>query len=271
MELRELLKKVVLLGDGGVGKTSLIARYVVNKFDDKYIATIGTKVSRKDIQVIKPDLIINLRFMIWDVLGQKEYSKIRTASMSGAQGVIVVGDLSRMETIQSMQDFWLKEVESVIGKMPVVIVGNKTDLIKGDSMAATVLESMGQKLGHPTFLASAKTGDNVESVFAALGEIMTADVTASQARGKAKTPQTLAEVVDFIIEDFCAQYGDLEKAMLIVQHQFEEAGVDIRKPHKDAVLQALEGLAKAEELSLTKMVALVNHEERQKLVVLAKG
>ncbi len=59
--------------------------------------------------------------------------------------------------------------------------------------------------------------------------------------------------------------------MLIVQHQFEEAGVDIRKPHKDAVLQALEGLAKAEELSLTKTVAQVNLEERQKLVVLAKG
>ncbi len=84
-------------------------------------------------------------------------------------------------------------------------------------------------------------------------------------------PQSLAEVVDFIIQDFCAQYGDLEKAMLIVQHQFEEAEVDIRKPNKDAVLQALEGLAKAEELSLTKTVALVNLEERQKLVVLAKG
>src|SRR4030066_874595 len=127
MELRELLKKVVLLGDGGVGKTSLIARYVVNKFDDKYIATIGTKVSRKDIQIIKPNLIINLRMMIWDILGQKEYSKIRTASLSGAQGVILVGDLSRMETVQSLEDFWLKEVQAVVGRVPTVIVGNKTD------------------------------------------------------------------------------------------------------------------------------------------------
>ena len=59
--------------------------------------------------------------------------------------------------------------------------------------------------------------------------------------------------------------------MLIVQHQFEEAGVDIRKPSKDAVLQALEGLAKAEELSLTKTVAAVNLEERQRMVILAKG
>src|SRR5512136_294554 len=117
MELRDILKKVVLLGDGGVGKTSLIARYVVNKFDDKYIATIGTKVSRKDIQIVKPDLIINLRIMIWDILGQKEYSKIRSASLSGAQGLILVGDLTRPDTIKSLKDFWLKEVNAIVGKI----------------------------------------------------------------------------------------------------------------------------------------------------------
>jgi hypothetical protein len=130
---------------------------------------------------------------------------------------------------------------------------------------------MGQKLGYPTFLASAKTGDNVEPIFRALGEMMVSDLVPVQIKGPEKQLQTLADVVDFIIQDFCAQYGDLEKAMLIIQHQFEEAGVDIRKPQKESVLEALEGLAKAEELSLTKMVAMVNLEERQKLVVLAKG
>lgn len=271
MELREILKKVVLLGDGGVGKTSLIARYVVNKFDDKYIATIGTKVSRKDIQIVKPNLIINLRMMIWDILGQKEYSKVRTASLAGAQGVVLVADLTRHETVQNLQDFWLKEVEQVVGKVPTVLVGNKHDLVeKKDGMAATMLVAMGERLGFPVVLASAKTGENVEEMFTALGEMLVSDI-AAQAKGKERPPQTLAEVVDFIVQDFCAQYGDLEKAMLIVQHQFEEAGVDIRNPSKEAVLQALDGLAKAEELSLTKSVARVNLEERQRMVILAKG
>jgi len=271
MELREILKKVVLLGDGAVGKTSLVARYVVNKFDDKYIATIGTKVSRKDIQVVKPNLIINLRMMIWDILGQKEYSKIRTASLSGAQGVILVGDLSRPETVQSMNDFWLKEVELAVGKVPTVIVGNKMDLAARNSMGSMLLDSMGQKFGYPTMICSAKTGDNVEQIFATLGELLVADVVAATPKTKEKAPQTLAEVVDYIVQDFCAQYGDLEKAMLIIQHQFEDAGVDIRKPKKEAVLQALDGLAKAEELSLTKSVARVNLEERQRMVILSKG
>jgi small GTP-binding protein len=270
MELREILKKVVLLGDGGVGKTSLIARYVVDKFDDKYIATIGTKVSRKDIQVIKPNLIINLRLMIWDVLGQKEYSKIRAASLSGAQGLILVGDLSRSETVDSLLEFWLKEAELVVGKVPTVLVGSKVDIADKEQMTATVLESQGQKLGFPTYLASAKTGENVESIFQTLGEMMITDIVAPPSAG-AEHPNTLAEVVDYIVQDFCAQYGDLEKAMLIVQHQFQEAEVDIRKPHRDAILLALDGLARAEELSLSKTVSMVNLEERRKMVVLAKG
>jgi len=271
MELRDILKKVVLLGDGGVGKTSLIARYVVNKFDDKYIATIGTKVSRKDIQVVKPNLIINLRMMIWDILGQKEYSKIRSASLSGAQGLILVGDLSRPETIKSLQDFWLKEVQAQVGGIPTVVVGNKVDLAEKNSMTAAVVEAMGQRLGYPTLLTSAKTGANVEEIFTTLGDLLVADLVGAPAKTREKPPQSLAEVADFIIQDFCAQYGDLEKAMLIVQHQFEDAGVDIRKPQKEAVLQALDGLAKAEELSLTKSVARVNLEERQRMVILAKG
>lgn len=271
MELRDILKKVVLLGDGGVGKTSLIARYIVNKFDDKYIATIGTKVSRKDIQVVKPNLIINLRMMIWDILGQKEYSKIRSASLSGAQGLILVGDLSRPETIKSLQDFWLKEVHAQVGIIPTVVVGNKADLAEKNSMSAAAVESLGQRLGYPTLLSSAKTGTNVEEIFGMLGDLLVADLVGPPAKAKEKPPQSLAEVVDFIVQDFCAQYGDLEKAMLIVQHQFEDAGVDIRRPQKDAVLQALDGLAKAEELSLTKSVARVNLEERQRMVILAKG
>lgn len=271
MELRDILKKVVLLGDGAVGKTSLVARYVVNKFDNKYIATIGTKVSRKDIQIIRPNMIINLRMMIWDILGQKEYSKVRGASLSGAQGLILVGDLSRPETIHNLEQFWLKEVDKIVGKIPTVLVGNKIDLGGNTMMATTVLESMGQKLGLPVLLTSAKTGANVEQIFSTLGDTLVADVITKAPTGKEKPPQSLAEVVDFLVQDFCAQYGDLEKAMLIVQHQFEEAGVDIRKPAKDSVLRALDGLAKAEELSLTKTVARVNLEERQRMVILAKG
>jgi small GTP-binding protein len=266
MELREIAKKVVLLGDGGVGKTSMAARYVMEKFDDKYIATIGTQVYKKDIQLVYPNLIINLKMMIWDILGQKEYSKIRAASMTGAHGLIAVADLSRPETISSLSDFWLVESVKLGGDLPMVFVGNKLDLVGKESPSAKMIESASAKRGAPVFLCSAKTGENIDSVFRTVGEMLVADTVTSSRKEKVTTPKSLAEAVDFIIQDFCAQYGDLEKAMLIVHHQFGEAGIDIRNPNYASVLDGLNRLYKAEEVMLSETVARVNYEERKKLV-----
>lgn len=266
MELREILKKVVLLGDGGVGKTSMVARYVIEKFDDKYVATIGTKVYRKDIQLVYPNLIINLRMMIWDILGQKEYPKIRTASMAGAHGIIAVADLSRPETISSLSDFWIAESVRLGGELPMVFVGNKLDLVGKDSPSAKMIESASAKRGAPVFLCSAKTGENIETVFHTVGEMLVADTVGATRKDKLNAPKNLAEAVDFIIQDFCAQYGDLEKAMLIVNHQFSEAGIDIRNPNYDSVLDGLNRLTEAESVMLSATVARVNFEERKKLV-----
>lgn len=266
MELREILKKVIILGDGGVGKTSMVARYVIEKFDDKYVATIGTKVHRKDIQLVYPNLIINLRMMLWDILGQKEYSKIRTASMTGANGIIAVADLSRPETITSISDFWLEESVKLGGDLPVVFVGNKLDLVGKESPSAKMIEGASAKRGAPVFLCSAKTGENIDLIFRTVGEMLVSDVVASSKKEKSKTPTSLAEAVDFIIQDFCAQYGDLEKAMLIIHHQFGEAGIDIRNPSFSSVLDGLDRLMKAEEVMLSPTVATVNYEERRKLV-----
>jgi len=270
MELREIVKKVVLLGDGGVGKTSMVARYVVEKFDDKQIATIGTKVHRKDIQLVYPNLIINLKMMIWDILGQKEYSKIRAASMTGANGIVAIADLSRPETISSLSDFWLVESTRTGGVLPIVFVGNKLDIVGRDSPSSKLIESASARRGAPLILCSAKTGEKVDTVFRTMGEMLVTDLASSARKEKVSKPNSLAEAVDFIIQDFCAQYGDLEKAMLIVQHQFKEAGIDIRNPNYDSVIDGLNRLTKAEELMLSETVAKVNYEERKKMVDLFK-
>ncbi|MDH4122768.1 MAG: GTP-binding protein [Thermoplasmata archaeon] len=266
MELKEILKKIVLLGDGGVGKTSMIARYVVDRFDDKYIATIGTKVSRKDVQLVYPNLIVNLRMMIWDILGQKEYSKIRSASLTGAQGIILVGDLSRPETITSLDEFWLPETSKIVGHLPTIYVGNKLDLVSEESPSSKLLETSAAKKGAPVFLSSAKTGKNIELVFRTIGEMLVSDLVLSARKEKDNLPKTLTEAVDFIIQDFCAQYGDLEKAMLIVQHQFAEAKIDIRNPKYDSILDGLDRLMNAESIALSETVARVNYDERKKLI-----
>ncbi|TLZ67325.1 MAG: hypothetical protein E6K16_00905 [Methanobacteriota archaeon] len=80
--------KILLLGDGGVGKTSLIRRFVVDQFSDDYITTIGTKVTKKDVVVGRPPNEVEVIMQIWDVLGQKGYGGVQETAVKGAQGVL---------------------------------------------------------------------------------------------------------------------------------------------------------------------------------------
>src|SRR5207244_12441785 len=78
--------KIVLLGDGGVGKTSLIRRFVVDQYSDAYITTIGTKVSKRSLNVGHPAAEVEMSMQIWDVLVQNGYSAVREAALKRAQG-----------------------------------------------------------------------------------------------------------------------------------------------------------------------------------------
>ena len=114
-------RKILLLGDASVGKTSLIRRFVVDKFSDDYITTIGTKVTKKDLRFDQGSRTVDLSMMIWDVLGQKGYKGIQESAFRGARGVILVFDLTRPETKASFEEYWVPRVRAVAGAIPIVI------------------------------------------------------------------------------------------------------------------------------------------------------
>ena len=90
-EMNTIKKKIVLLGDGAVGKTSLIRRFVINKFDDKYLCTLGTKVTEKNLLVkVDAGVTLGLKLMIWDFMGQKGFHKIEKSGLEGATGALLV-------------------------------------------------------------------------------------------------------------------------------------------------------------------------------------
>ena len=172
IQSKRYIKKVALVGDASVGKTSLIRRFVVDVFDDKYIATIGTKVSKRDFEYKLPDKTIYLTLMMWDILGQKEYSRMRTQGMSGSHGIIFVADLNRPETVKSVEEFWLSEILKQVGTVPSVLVGNKYDLVKPDAPTVLELKGFAEKNKMLLLLTSAKTGEGVEALFRKMGEMM---------------------------------------------------------------------------------------------------
>ncbi len=242
-------KKVLLLGDAGVGKTSLIRRFVVDKFSDDYIATIGTKVTKKELRVAYRGEEVPLILMIWDVLGQKEYRAIHETSFQGATGALMVADLTRRETVQSLEEHWIPLLWGQAGKVPLAFAGNKTDLLEAPWDWRAPLEDLASKYDAEGWMTSAKTGDNVEAAFVALGgAVLSAKrIEAVEARlASPDGPPSLAEVADGIMADFCREFGGMETGMPVVKQQFTEAGVHVEDPTEDQLRRAVDLLAEVE-------------------------
>ena len=162
--------KVCLIGDVAVGKTSLIKRYVLESFDDRYIATVGTKVTKKTLDVEGRGAPANLDLMVWDIMGEKGFrALLRDAYFEGAHGVLAVCDLTRKETLYDLNN-WVQMVRKQVGDVPIVFLGNKADLEERVVVSAEELARMGAILNAKYFLTSAKTGQNVNEAFQVLAD-----------------------------------------------------------------------------------------------------
>lgn len=255
--LKEVQKKIILLGDGAVGKTSLIRRFVVDKFDDKYIVTIGSKITAKDLQIAEDDKVFYLKLQIWDILGQKGYKKLHNSTFRGTDGVFMVADITRKDTLRSLETYWIPKVQSLIGPVPFIILANKADLMHRAEFREEELREFTKRYGAPYYLTSAKSGENVKKAFYILGKKLLklkGSELPKMPQPKIIHPRLIFErekgdivrLIDKIIDDFCKEYGDLEGAMPVLRKQFEFAGLDPNNPTREALIMAIERLAEVE-------------------------
>lgn len=166
--LTEVKRKLCIIGDGGVGKTSLIRRFVFDQFDDKYLATFGTKVTKKSVDLEKSEDKFRLNLLIWDVMGQEEFKKAQSYAYNGTHGAFVVCDITRHETFANIES-WRKDIFKVTKKIPIVILANKYDLTDDAEVTEDDLNELSKQLDAPFFYTSAKTGENVEKAFMEIG------------------------------------------------------------------------------------------------------
>ena len=172
VETRRLKSKVCLVGEKAVGKTSLIRRLVLNQFDDRYITTIGTKVSKKELEFEGKDVNIQLDMTIWDIMGEKGFRELlKEAYFYGANGVLAVADLTRKKSLVDLDD-WVDSTMKEAGKVPVVIALNKVDLEDDAEFGDKEATEIARAFEAPFVYTSAKTSENVQDVFEMLGRMV---------------------------------------------------------------------------------------------------
>jgi small GTP-binding protein len=154
-----LQKKVCMLGGFGVGKTSLVRRYVQSIFSDTYLTTVGVKIEKKTVNVAAAEVTL----ILWDIAGDDEVSTIRTSYLRGTAGYFLVVDVTHGETLDVAKSIQAR-VTAEIGSVPFLFLFNKTDLKDDWDIPEQLLQDL-KDAGHVVLRTSAKTGEGVEEAF----------------------------------------------------------------------------------------------------------
>lgn len=156
---RVFRKKICVVGEFSVGKTSLISRYVHSIFSDKYHTTVGVKIDKRQCTVGEDE--VNL--VIWDIAGESPLRTLKPAQILGASGFLLVADGTRPDTLDIAIALQRKVIE-ILGPVPFVFVLNKADLIDDWKVGADITEKFRQ-WGWDVRISSAKTGQGVDDIF----------------------------------------------------------------------------------------------------------
>jgi small GTP-binding protein len=161
-----LQKKVCMLGGFGVGKTSLVKRYVQSIFSDAYLTTVGVKIEKKMVTVGAAEVAL----ILWDIAGEDDVRGIRTSYLRGSAGYLLVVDVTRKETLEVSRSIQSR-VTAEIGSVPFLFLFNKTDLKEEWDIPEQAIEDL-RDAGHVVIRTSAKTGEGVEEAFQMLAQRM---------------------------------------------------------------------------------------------------
>jgi small GTP-binding protein len=169
-----ITKKICLLGDFNVGKTSLVRRFVEGKFSDRYLSTVGVKVSRKSVNIRTELNLHQVNLLVWDLEGNTKFKSITPSYLKGASGSIIVADLTRSDTLKNLNqhiELFLKVNPTAI----IIIAMNKVDLLPEEKLNRLIENYSHNNSSQivSMYKTSAKTGNNVAEMFDELAMAVT--------------------------------------------------------------------------------------------------
>lgn len=177
-EKKEFRLKVITAGDGAVGKTSIVRRYLGWGFRNDYLPTIGANFYEREIEYKFEEGLFQLSWVVWDISGQPDFPEIQKSYYTGSHGAIMVYDISRKKTSAHIPNWVEQFYTATRGQPPLVLVGNKIDLRdtkreevtlgKGEQLAEELSEQWGMEVPH--IETSAKTKRGIDKAFKILSK-----------------------------------------------------------------------------------------------------
>ena len=159
---KELLYKILLLGDSSVGKTCFLMRYSDNTFQEIHMSTIGLDYKLKNVQLDDGKIV---KIQIWDTAGQDRFRSITKNYYKGAHGIILIYDVTSRKTFENVKN-WVSQIkEEVSDKVIIILVGNKIDDESNRKVSKEEGKKMAKDCGLDFFETSAKSGLNIDSTF----------------------------------------------------------------------------------------------------------
>ena len=237
--------KILLIGAAGVGKSSLVRRFIDNEFTENLAATLGVDYKNKEVEFIPEN---TARLTIWDIGGQERFKFLRNTFYLGANGALIVFDLTREQTFRQLEN-WIYEMDKLVGeRIPFIIIGNKSDLLEdvGEVISAANIRRFAEIEESAYIETSAKTGDNVEEAFVESARRMAKiqDIRDVFPEQKEDLPRTPLEAQRLLIKALYTKFG--KEALPVIQEvmgkQGKALGLEARKKLED---HSLEEVAKA--------------------------
>jgi small GTP-binding protein len=167
MSEKRYVFKIVVIGDGAVGKTSLIARFAEKTFKAEYKPTLGTNIIIKELKVGSN----NIKLLLWDIAGQSKWRDIRHLYYRGAQGCIVVYDVTRPPSFESVPA-WYKDFIKFSGDIPRILLANKVDLTDIRKIQKEDGLKLAEEMHAEYYETSAKDGTQVNEAFEKISELI---------------------------------------------------------------------------------------------------
>ena len=163
--------KIIVCGDPGAGKTSIVLRFTDNAFRRTYMPTIGVQISEKTIHIENS----RVQLVVWDLAGQSKFEMMRTHFYQGSEAILLIFDLTREKTFKSIRN-WHNDVQKAVENNNLIkigfILGNKNDLIDERKVSGEEAERLSNELNLEYLESSALTGENIESIFRKIAETL---------------------------------------------------------------------------------------------------